>query len=59
MNINKIKDNKPEGATHYCIDGKNIVYCKLTEYNVVETYIDGDWYSSRLHVSECDIKPTQ
>lgn len=51
------EEAKKMGATHYNDSCGWITYAKLTEYNIVETLVHGKWYSTRLHVSECEIKP--
>lgn len=57
MNIDEIRKNRPEGATHYNDSCGWVVYARITSYNIVETFVDDNWYSSRLHISECELKP--
>ena len=57
MTQEEISKNAPDGATHYNNGSGWTVYVRLTDYGVAETWLDGRWYSTRLHKSECDIKP--
>lgn len=57
MTLDEIRKNKPDGATHYNDDCGWTCYARLTECNIVETELDGNWYSTKLHISECELKP--
>lgn len=57
MTNQEIKDRAPDGAEFYNDDCGWVVYARLTSFNVVETWLDGEWYSTRLHKSECELKP--
>ncbi|UJQ43480.1 hypothetical protein [Acinetobacter phage vB_AbM_WUPSU] len=54
MNIEEIRKNKPEGATHYKEWGSIIVYFKI-ENDVAYVYLFGDWGMYYLRCLE--IKP--
>lgn len=54
MDIEEVRKNKPEGATHYKEWGSIIVYFKI-ENDVAYAYLFGDW--GIYYLCGLEIKP--
>lgn len=59
MDIEEIRKNAPEGATHY-IDHNGVKYYKLDKNGTVYIYVSlgiGGYQCLNLHISETVLKP--